>query len=88
MRWHPPRHLSDAHCFAVGTKARQGAAAAVLAGMRRASLQASEDASCQDGQIMAASPPQDAVNVAVMSSSNLAQKVPHLSLLQRWQVRW
>ena len=75
-------------CYAAGSKVRQGDAAAVLAGMRRASLQASEDASCQDGQIMAASPPQDAVNVAVMSSSNFAQKVPQLSLLLRWQVRW
>lgn len=58
----------------------------MLAGMRRASLQAADDASGHSGKIVAQSPPQDAVDVSAMAAPQLAQLVPQITLLQRWQV--
>ena len=72
--------------FAGGGKARSGDAAAVLAGMRRASLQAAEEARSCGGAIIAAGPPRDAVDVTAMASPCLAMMVPPQTLYQRWQV--
>jgi hypothetical protein len=54
--------------------------------MRRASLQAADEASGHSGEIVAQSPPLDALDVSALAAPNLAQAVPQLSLLQRWQV--
>ena len=69
-----------------GGKARSGDAAAVLASMRRASLQAAEDASSYRGVIIAQGPPGDAADVAALASPCLALVVPPRTLFQRWQV--
>jgi hypothetical protein len=70
-----------------GSKARAADAAAVLASMRRQSLQLAETAASGSGELLAQSPAQDGgAGVVAVGAPKLACQAPPLTLTQRWQV--
>ena len=74
------------HVRADGTKVRANDAAAVLASMRKDSLQQAAAAASGSQELLSQSPAQSGTEIVAVGAPKLACQAPPLTLAQRWQV--